>query len=449
MSASFAACALAALLSLVLLALPQSARAVPSYARQTGFPCAQCHTLAFGPALTAYGRQFKLNGYTFGTVEHPLPVALMIQGGLSRTDTAQPAPPAPHFGSSENISVDQVSLFLTPRLGDHLGMFVQATYSGAQRHFSWDNTDIRYARVLSVFGTTAVAGVSVNNNPTVQDLWNSTPAWAFPYISSPLVPRGSAGPIISGTLAQRVIGATAYALLDEHLYLEAGGYRGLADRWLDNVGLYPTDNAQVEGGAPYWRAAWQLTAGDHYASFGVFGLEVTTRPDPGVPLDNRYTDTALDATYQFTPRGPAAFVANASLIHERQRLAASFASGAAGNPSDRLDAFEVDASFIWRQTFSGSLGIFTVSGSRDSVLFAPAPLSGSRSGAPDTRGYTLQLEYVPLGKIDSALRPWVNVRVGLQYTAYARFNGGAADYDGFGRSAGGNNSLFLFGWLAF
>ena len=52
-------CALA-LLSLTTLALPQLAAAVPSFARQTGMPCSQCHTLAFGPALTAYGRQFKL-----------------------------------------------------------------------------------------------------------------------------------------------------------------------------------------------------------------------------------------------------------------------------------------------------------------------------------------------------------------------------------------------------
>ncbi len=41
-----------------------SAHAVPSYARQTGQPCATCHT-AF-PELTPYGRQFKLTGYTAG-----------------------------------------------------------------------------------------------------------------------------------------------------------------------------------------------------------------------------------------------------------------------------------------------------------------------------------------------------------------------------------------------
>ena len=39
--------------------------ALPSFARQTGQPCATCHNGVF-PQLTPYGRQFKLNGYTAG-----------------------------------------------------------------------------------------------------------------------------------------------------------------------------------------------------------------------------------------------------------------------------------------------------------------------------------------------------------------------------------------------
>ena len=40
------------------------ARAVPSYARQTGQECIACH-VSF-PELTPYGRYFKLTGYTIG-----------------------------------------------------------------------------------------------------------------------------------------------------------------------------------------------------------------------------------------------------------------------------------------------------------------------------------------------------------------------------------------------
>src|ERR1700736_1141990 len=41
-----------------------SGQALPSFARQTGQPCGTCHTDF--PALTPYGRRFKLLGYTPG-----------------------------------------------------------------------------------------------------------------------------------------------------------------------------------------------------------------------------------------------------------------------------------------------------------------------------------------------------------------------------------------------
>jgi hypothetical protein len=437
---------------LLILALPQIASAVPSFARQTGMPCSQCHTLSFGPALTAYGRQFKLNGYTFGEGEHPMPLALMVQGGYSRTDATQPSEPAPHFSASQNVSVDQVSLFVGTRLTDHIGMFAQSTYSGVNRHFNWDNTDIRYARPLTLFGTDAVVGISVNNNPTVQDLWTSTPAWGYPYITSPLVPGVGASPIISGALAQAVLGATAYTMIHDHVYLEAGGYRSLSDRWLNNVGLYPANNAHINGAAPYWRAAYQLTTGDHhehYFSVGTFGMDVKVQPDPTLPDTDRYTDVALDATYQYTPEGPGAILANASLIHEKQQLNATFNAGGSDNPSNHLTALEIDASYAWRQTWSAGFGMFDIRGGTDFTLYGPGQFSGSNNGTPDTRGYRLQFECVPLGKLESWGRPWVNLRIGLQYTGYLKFNGGTSNYDGFGRSASQNNSLFVFSWMAF
>src|ERR1700719_3250002 len=107
-------CALALLVFMVI-ALPRIASAVPSFARQTGMPCSQCHTLSFGPALTAYGRQLKLNAYTFGEGEHPMPLALMVQGGFRRSDAAQPSPPVDDFSANNTLSVDQVSLFVGTR----------------------------------------------------------------------------------------------------------------------------------------------------------------------------------------------------------------------------------------------------------------------------------------------------------------------------------------------
>src|SRR6202043_2241316 len=60
----FAAVAFVVVAAGSLLGFAPSAQALPSYARQTGQPCGACHTDF--PALTPFGREFKLGGYTLG-----------------------------------------------------------------------------------------------------------------------------------------------------------------------------------------------------------------------------------------------------------------------------------------------------------------------------------------------------------------------------------------------
>ena len=60
-----AAAALVALaIGFLTIGFASPAQALPSFARQTGQPCGTCHTDF--PALTPYGRKFKLLGYTTG-----------------------------------------------------------------------------------------------------------------------------------------------------------------------------------------------------------------------------------------------------------------------------------------------------------------------------------------------------------------------------------------------
>jgi hypothetical protein len=425
------------------------AEALPSFARQTGLPCTRCHTIAYGPALTAYGRQFKLNGYVWGDAKESIPpIALMVQGGFTHTAKAQSAPPADHFSTNNNLSVDQASLFYGGRITQHLGAFVQVTYNGEARKTTWDNLDVRYARAGTIGDTGVVFGVSVNNNPTVQDLWNSTPGWSFPYISSGVAPGPAAGPMIAGGLGQLVLGATAYVMVDDHLYLEGGAYRGLSNRWLRNAGLTADANPHLDGLAPYWRVSWQVDKKENYFSVGMFGLDTKLQPDASLPEKNEFNDVGLDATYQFTDGSRNALSVNLSIIHEKQTLDATFAAGNSASNSNHLNTFGLNVTYAYHQTWVAGVGFFDTSGSSDTGLYAPAADVGSNNGSPDSRGYVLQVEYVPFGKLNSFASPWLNLRLGLQYTGYQRYNGGTSNYDGFGRSAGDNNTLFGFFWVA-
>src|SRR5258708_24802110 len=90
--------------SLVVLTLPflmaEPARAVPSFAAQTGQPCSACHIGAFGPQLTPLGRAFKIGGYTQTGGEgwlSKIPLAAMIIGSFSHTDKTPPDAAPPHF----------------------------------------------------------------------------------------------------------------------------------------------------------------------------------------------------------------------------------------------------------------------------------------------------------------------------------------------------------------
>src|SRR5215469_12384341 len=99
----------------VLVALPRVASAVPSFATQTGLPCAQCHVMAFGPQLTEYGRQFKLNGYTFQK-EGGLKIPLSATAIVSYTSLSKEAPMLSPYSDKANLDLQQVNVYFAGRI---------------------------------------------------------------------------------------------------------------------------------------------------------------------------------------------------------------------------------------------------------------------------------------------------------------------------------------------
>jgi hypothetical protein len=433
----------------VLVALPRVASAVPSFATQTGLPCAQCHVMAFGPQLTEYGRQFKLNGYTFrkdGGLNIPLSAAVIAGYSSVAKEVPNPSP----YSDKENLALQDVSVYFGGRITEHLGAFVKATYDNIFDSTTWDTLDVRYARTVDLGGGhSAVLGVDVNNSPTAQDLWNSTPVWGFPYITSELVPFPHNVPIIHQQLGDLVLGGSLYSMIDSRWYVELGFYKGVSNKWLGNLGI-PGGDPNIVGAAPYARLTWHQQQGPHYLEIGLVGFNVKQQPFlPSTSETNRSSDFGLDASYQFNVGTPQAFDAHASWIHEKRNLDASFAIGASDSTSNSLDTFEMDVSYIINQSWATTVAVFNSNGSSNRLLYTPGPVSGSASGAPTSGGYTARLEWIPFGKIGSFASPWVNVRLGIQYQGFWRFNGGSSNYDGFGRSASDNNSVFGYAWLAF
>ena len=421
------------------------ASAVPSFAAQTGRPCEACHVGGLGPQLTPFGRQFKLHGYTARAVSFNLPLAAMLQTSYVHTAKDQQPAAAPSFGANDNVGLDQISLFIAGGVGSHFGAFIQNTYDGIGKSFSWDNLDVRAVTPVHVKGADMVLGISLNNNPTVQDPFNTLPAWSFPYTTSALAPSPGASSIMEN-LGQTTLGTSVYAWINSRIYAEVGGYRSLGAAFLTHAGADPYSPGKIDGEAPYARVAYNAPVGS--GNFEIGGVWMNANLFPGrdqtTGLSDHYTDIGLDASYQYFASNADAWTINAKYMHERQRLDASLALGLAGSPTGMLDELSIDASYYWRRRIGLTARLFDTWGSADNVLY-----SGNRVPKPDSAGLMLQLDETPFGNGKSPLGPQFNLRVGVQYTAYFKFNGASNLYDGVSRNAGDNNTVRVFAWICY
>ncbi|MEP6991270.1 MAG: hypothetical protein ABJA80_10095, partial [bacterium] len=171
---------------------------VPSYSRQTGLACSACHYQF--PHLTPFGRKFKLNGYTLtglATIGQPsdsaekaslklspiAQISAMLLSSMTQTNKALPG--------TQNGTVampEQLGIYAAGGITPKIGVFSQFTYSAADGSFGIDMVDLRYADHRTVANRDLLYGVTLHNNPTLQDVWNTVPAWGFPYMSSSTAP---------------------------------------------------------------------------------------------------------------------------------------------------------------------------------------------------------------------------------------------------------------------
>ena len=109
------------------------------------------------------------------------------------------------------------------------------------------------------------------------------------------------------------------------------------------------------------------------------------------------------------------------------------------NLTNNLNSFRISGELFFKKGLGLSLGYFSVTGSTDNIIYQAEPIAGSKSGSPDNSGLVGEVSYLP----------WQNVKLSLQYIMYNKYNGEKNDYDGFGRSAANNNTLYLLAWINF
>ncbi|MEP6938577.1 MAG: hypothetical protein ABI846_02350 [Rudaea sp.] len=450
---------------LLFLLLPSLANALPVFNRQTGQNCIACHAGGQFPELTPYGRLFKLTGYTLGK-RNEIPLSAMALFSDSRANnTAKSEDPKADFQKNGSPIFATGSAFVAGKITDNIGAFVQVTYDNYASqtddgkfhgHSSADNMEVRYADRLVDNNRDLIYGVSVNNNPSVSDPWNSAAAW-MQYVP---VPSPTSSRFIDGNAPYpgiasggNIAGLTGYVFWDQLIYAEFGGYRtarGVTSFF--SAGVAAADKTKLQGTNPYWRIALSHNWGAHSLMIGTSGMTAKVYDDPLDTSDSlsvhRYRDIGVDAQYQFL-LDPHAVTFQAAYVRDTHHWPYFLANqpmvdvdGSAlpnTNSSDTTKVFRVKGSYVFEARFGGSLAFFNQTGTTNSILYDPTPVSGNVRGDPAVRGLTSEVFWMPIQY----------ARIGLQFTTYSVYNGSSRNYDGAGRNARDNNSLFLYFWGAY
>jgi hypothetical protein len=464
------------------------AEALPVFARQTGQNCVACHAGGQFPELTPYGRLFKMTGYTIGS--RTLPFSVMGVASYAKVaDTSKSDSPGTDFQKNAVPLFASGSLFIAGKVTENIGAFTQITYDnyssqGADGqyhgHSQADNMDFRYADHFVTPDRDLIFGISANNNPSVSDPWNTAAAW-MQYVP---VPSPTSHQFIDGKApfpgfgsGGNIAGLSTYLFWNKTLYAEVGTYR-TANQLLSfmSAGIGDASTTKLNGNNnPYWRLALSGEWGAHNLMVGASGMKARVY-DGGSDITDpnnlgRFRNTGVDAQYQYllAPHTITAQVAYMRQVTDYSvnnvanatapttfTLADGVTPVAAANTTDTTNTFRAKLSYIYQAKYGGSIAFFNLTGTTNTLLqtsgFDPvncgatvvcnsssARVTGNLSGNPATRGFTYEAFWMPAQY----------VRVGVQYTSYSKFNGASDNYDGFGRNASDNNSMFLYVWGAY
>lgn len=357
----------------------------------------------------------------------------------------------PNIGNDTWVPA-QYSLFVAGQLYCDVGTFTQITYDPIGKVFAWDNVDVRYAKTTNIGGASVVFGMTAHNNPGVQDVWNTTPAWKFPYVDTSVGPGPSFGTMLGASAYEMQVGGVgAYVWINSSIYAELTVYRSLSPRMLTDInGGYDPEAGRLDGSSPYWRLAYEKTWDKNSLMFGTFGMYANQRiagEETPAGVTDATLDVGVDSQYQWIGERHAVTV-RAAYIWERknnnvERALAAAAEAPLPNASDVLNDFNISASYIYDRKYSFTAGRFHTWGTADANLY-----EASANGSPDSAYWKFDLAYLPFMNGGPEIWPWFNARIGIQYTHFDKFDGTWNNVNT-GLKAGGNDQVFIYTWLMF
>lgn len=331
-----------AFVAVVALILVSSAHAVPSFTRQTGMTCAQCHVM-FGapvPNFTFTGKKFRMNGYRVPFVTERIEAGQEGALGGKRLSmslfpylslryqsvfaTQAKAPGAAAAGPISSNPTSRLAFFTGGPVGDNFGLWTEMylTPDGSAAGewtlglFSFDEYDLRYTRMkdnnvfgvafnnqgiaeVSGFGPWAPGGSQLNRGGL--NGWshpNRGNLLAYVWLNDKLLFTGGASPGDNNLNWRKLsyLGQVAYAVFNSDS----------REAWLNvmfktgNDAIPLATNTTVAANARTWSYSAGVTGVPTYVNAA------------GVPQIADYTRVTSELRYGFIDRGPHSLELGAS-----------------------------------------------------------------------------------------------------------------------------------------
>jgi hypothetical protein len=402
--------ALVAAASLVL--VPDEASAVPSFARQKGKACTDCHTI--WPRLTQAGREFKELGYTEVGETYPrIQEDNLDLLGFSGTPLSVSLITLPYVKAqgqqSEAHIPEEMAIFLAGRITPNIGGFVEPKWARDTGQFSLEL--VKLAGANRVAGNNNLGIVFLKSDVAGADPYNTIRFTAYNTVNTPAIftSARASGDLFQFASTENMGMVVNGRFFSNMVYVAAGAFRG--DEFASNVMTDPIDG--------FGRIAFEYAlTGESVASIGGYyyggkqnydhsftdlvapaggGSIVPTSVSQGI-YSSKFERYGADFQWQ-TDSQPHLFEVVGVYMYGTDKGAWD---GIADTPADYFDVsftgYYAEGSYFYNRKYGVTIGYDHIESSEDNSL--------------DKKGPTFNIMYLP----------WLNTKFAIEYSDWEHAN---------------------------